>query len=109
MTWIVMGFCIGIGLILAWVALCVAVACWKEVLFIVGCLFVLALSLLAQSNDRPPHPIHHVANPDFNGDLFGLCVLGVFFCGVAVYYYYNPPQWVQNLSAAYHKRTGGKI
>jgi hypothetical protein len=97
-----MGFCIGIGLILAWVALCVVVANWQTILWIIGGLVVLVWLMALDDNARQAL---------FGSICAGGFALFVLYCLVRLFNNPHPPRWrwVQNLNAAYQKRTGGKV
>jgi hypothetical protein len=102
MSWIIMGFCIGIGLILAYLVLAAVMTWWKEMLVIVVCLSGLLLLFLAQGDDPFAHSIQHF--------LSGLLAFGfVGFVFLIPLIVRDPPQWLRDLSAAYQKRTGGKV
>jgi hypothetical protein len=94
-----MGFCIGIGLILAWMALYVVLVHWQAILWIIAGLAVLAVLMVSDDARQ------------LAGNIFGIGILA--FIGLWIWSIletYAPRwRWVQNLSAAYQKRTGGKV
>jgi MFS family permease len=99
MTWIVMGFCIGIGLILALIAVGIIIANWQTCLWIAAGLAALLVLMVSEDAQKLFEVICGVA-------VWSFIIWCVFQLGVK----YGPRwRWVQNLSDAYQKRTGGKV
>jgi hypothetical protein len=99
MSWIIMGFCIGIGLILALIAVGVIIANWQAVLWIAAGLAGLLVLMVSDDARRLFEVICGLA-------VWGFIIWGIFALGMK----YGPRwRWVQNLNDAYQKRIGGKV